>query len=337
MSTRFSVIIPTYNRPSKLRRAIQSCLNQSLAPHEIIVVDNGENPKTPAIVDTFSKESALTIRYVRSEKFSHRKALATGIESATGDWLTLLDDDDFLAPDRIANDTKMIKDLTKDVILIIHDFVRVDYQNDLVWEHLMAHKELGLYQALAIDEFPPAAAVSFRTDAIQAHHSFHLKDGWMTEFDLYANLRPHGEIIRSGQVGYVMDDTRTTGRVTGSDIHKHIQAVELHRERFRETRRHLPSGMADQIDERLDQQQAFFCAKVLSFKAFFGETKQFCRAHPKESLKGIIAPLRGWMTRFCPSMMPEIRGSKTYSQAPYSQKNPSIGQLIQSSKLDPNS
>lgn len=333
MPARISVIIPTFNRPAKLARALNSCVTQTMAPYEVLVVDNGENPQTKPIVDSLIEKTDLNIRYLRSEKFAHRAALGTGIDAATGDWLTLLDDDDFLVPERIANDTQLLQDIHDRVNLIIQDFIRVDYQNNLIWEHAMANKTLGLYQALTIHDFPPQAAVTFRTDSIQAHHCFHLKDGWMTEFDLYANLRPHGDILRSGHVGYIMDDTRTSGRVTGSDINKHIQAVELHRERFRDKRTHLSDQQSQRVDHELDQQQAFFCAKVLSFKSFFGDTAKYCRAHPKESFKGILAPLRGFASKHFSAIMPEIRGSKTYTLEKFGAERPQLRQLIEASKI----
>jgi hypothetical protein len=334
MPARISIIIPTFNRPAKLKRALNSCLQQTMPPFEVLVVDNGENPQTKPIVDALAPQAEFNLRYLRSEKFAHRAALGTGINAATGEWLTLLDDDDFLVPDRIARDSELLKEIDPKVNLIIQDFIRVDYQNKLIWQHSMAHKTLGLYEALTINDFPPQAAVTFRTDSIQAHHCFHLKEGWMTEFDLYANLRPHGELLRSGHVGYIMDDTRTSGRVTGSDIQKHIQAVELHRERFRGQRAQLPTEQAQSVDLRLDQQQAFFCAKVLRFKSFFGESAPYCRAHPKESLKGILAPLRGLVSKYFAAFMPEMRGSKTYSLTKFSLTEPELHQLIIDSKIE---
>ncbi len=333
MAARISIVIPTFNRPAKLERALNSCVNQTTAPYEVLVVDNGENPQTKAIYDSTKGKTDLNLRYLRSEKFAHRAALKTGIDAATGDWLTLLDDDDFLVPERIENDTRFLKDIHASINLVVHDFIRVDYQNDLIWQHEMAHKTLGLYEALSIDEFPPQAAVTFRTDSIRVRNAFHLKDGWMTEFDLYANMRPYGDLVRSGKIGYIMDDTRTTGRLTGSDINKHIQAVDLHRERYRATRTFLSEAQSQQVDRRLDQQMAFFCAKVLSFKAFFGTTARVCRAQPKESIKGILAPLRGLISQHFSMLLPEIRGSKTYSLEKFGQHHQELKKLIKESML----
>ncbi len=329
-----SIIIPTYDRPKKLARALRSCLNQTAAPFEVIIVDNGENPLTRTVVEELTADSQVTVRYVTSEKFAHRKALATGIEAARGEWLTLLDDDDFLVPDRIEDDSHQLDRIDEAVHMLIHDFIRVDYNHDLIWEHRMAHKQLGLYEALTLNEFPPAAAVTFRTNTIQAHHCFHLPEGWMTEFDLYANIRPQGAVSRSGRVGYIMDDTRTTDRVTGSDLEKHIQAIELHRSRFLGNRGQLNDEIAAGIDAELDAQQAFYCAKVLRMKAFTDpRSSNYCRRHIRESLKGLLSPVRGMISKRLPGLLPEMRGSKTYPLRKLRAAHPHLSQLIETAKI----
>ncbi|MBM3225914.1 MAG: glycosyltransferase family 2 protein, partial [Candidatus Tectomicrobia bacterium] len=53
-----SVIIPTFNRATWLGEAITSVLAQTYTPLELIVVDDGSQDHTPAVVKTFAK--ALT-------------------------------------------------------------------------------------------------------------------------------------------------------------------------------------------------------------------------------------------------------------------------------------
>ena len=43
---KISVIIPTFNRKKTLERAIQSVMNQSLSPFEILIIDDGSNDGT---------------------------------------------------------------------------------------------------------------------------------------------------------------------------------------------------------------------------------------------------------------------------------------------------
>ena len=332
MSARISIVIPTFDRPTKLARALRSCLQQSAPTFEIIVVDNGQNQTTrPTVESAQQTAGAPPIHYLPSDSFDIRKALAKGIETARGDWLILLDDDDFLVPERIENDTTLIRDIADDICVIVQDFLRIDYANDLVWEHRMEQKKLGLYEALVLDSFPPPPAATWRTEVIQAHHSFHIPEGWMTDFDLYASLLPHGELIKSNRHGYVMDDTRVAGRLTGN-IDQALKMIKLHRERYRAQRGKVTASEA-QIDQRLDQQIAFFAGKAIGLKALRGPTSSYARQHVTEVIKGRVAPLRAAFSRVFANKMPEMRGSKSYSLKQFGQRHPSLSQLIKTSKL----
>lgn len=89
---RISVIIPTYNRCSSLKRALQSVLQQHFSPHEIIVIDDCSDDDTPHM--ELLHESRM-IRYFRlSSRRGPAAARNTGVSCATGDWIAFLDSDD---------------------------------------------------------------------------------------------------------------------------------------------------------------------------------------------------------------------------------------------------
>ena len=61
---KISVIIPAYNAEKYIRTAIESCLSQTYAPHEIIVVDDGSTDGTAAIAESFP----LPVKVIRLSK-----------------------------------------------------------------------------------------------------------------------------------------------------------------------------------------------------------------------------------------------------------------------------
>ena len=95
-----SVIVPTYNRPDRLREALQSILAQTLQDFEIIVVNDGATDVWPAI-DALTHGGRIT--YVKHER---NKGLAasrnTGVRLARGTYIAYLDDDDRYYPDHLA-------------------------------------------------------------------------------------------------------------------------------------------------------------------------------------------------------------------------------------------
>lgn len=112
MSELVSVIIPTYNRPVYLERAIKSVLNQSYKNIEIIVVDdNGDNIKiqqeTKKIVEKFS--SYPNVRYIRNiNNMGGCESRNIGVKNARGNYISFLDDDDVYHKDKIKEQMKVL-------------------------------------------------------------------------------------------------------------------------------------------------------------------------------------------------------------------------------------
>lgn len=99
-----SVVIPTYGRPEKLKKAIFSVFNQSYSKVEVVVVD--DNPagslgrsETEVLIDSIS---CSKLKYVK-RKCNGGGSLArnTGIKKSNGEFITFLDDDDFYLPKKI--------------------------------------------------------------------------------------------------------------------------------------------------------------------------------------------------------------------------------------------
>ena len=85
-----SVIIPTFNRFNLISRAIDSVLNQTIKPFEIIVVDDGSSDNT----STFIKNNYKSVKLIKQNNLGVSKARNVGIKNSSGDWIALLDSDD---------------------------------------------------------------------------------------------------------------------------------------------------------------------------------------------------------------------------------------------------
>ena len=95
----FAVIIPVYNGGAYIQRAIESCLQQTFLPDEIIVIDDASSDNT---VDIIHSLSSPLIRYERNEKnsgpsFSRNR----GMQLSSAQWILFLDADDIFHPQKI--------------------------------------------------------------------------------------------------------------------------------------------------------------------------------------------------------------------------------------------
>lgn len=88
--TRISVIVPTRNRPALLREALASIrrLERDGLVLEILVGDNGDDPRTQAVADEFG---ALHLRAPRVGAAAARNVC---LDAVTCDYIAFLDDDD---------------------------------------------------------------------------------------------------------------------------------------------------------------------------------------------------------------------------------------------------
>lgn len=95
----FSIILPTRNRGSLLRRALQSMLWQTFDDFEVLVFDNASEDDTPAVVKEFSDPR---IHYVRSEKRVNgqggQASYEAAFRAASGRFFHAIGDDDALLP-----------------------------------------------------------------------------------------------------------------------------------------------------------------------------------------------------------------------------------------------
>ena len=104
-----SVIIPVYRVESTLHRCVESVLNQHVSDMEIILVDDGSPDQCPQLCDEWAQrdQRILVIHKTNGGLSDARNA---GIEKATGDYITFVDSDDYLAPDTYAPLLEMIGD-----------------------------------------------------------------------------------------------------------------------------------------------------------------------------------------------------------------------------------
>jgi len=102
----FSIIIPTYNRTSFIKKTIDSVLVQSFNDFEIIIVDDGSTDNTKDIIDTINDKR---INYFYKENGERGAARNYGIKKAKGKYITFLDSDDLLLSNHFEEANKFIK------------------------------------------------------------------------------------------------------------------------------------------------------------------------------------------------------------------------------------
>ena len=92
-----SVIIPAYNAADSIGKAIESCMNQTHRPYQVIVVDDGSNDNTGEVVMQYKGVFLISLNKNCGPSIARNE----GWRAATGDIIAFLDADDTWHPAKL--------------------------------------------------------------------------------------------------------------------------------------------------------------------------------------------------------------------------------------------
>lgn len=115
-----SILIPTYNRPELLKRALISALNQTYAHIEIVIADDSTNNLTEVMIQPYLRKHD-NIRYYKNETNLNEYNFHRCFDLAKGEYINFLMDDDLFHEEKIK---KMVKYLKKNKTITLVTSVR---------------------------------------------------------------------------------------------------------------------------------------------------------------------------------------------------------------------
>ncbi|MFY7993848.1 MAG: glycosyltransferase family 2 protein [Bacteriovoracaceae bacterium] len=101
------IIIPTHNRATLLKRAIDSVLNQSFSDFHLIVVDDGSTDHTQEILGEYQQHSQVTLLEKLNSGVSSARNF--GVAHSSASWIAFLDSDDEWLPLKLQKAVDFIK------------------------------------------------------------------------------------------------------------------------------------------------------------------------------------------------------------------------------------
>lgn len=93
-----SVIVPIYKVEDYLHRCVESIMNQTYRKLEIILVDDGSPDNCPALCDKYAKKDSR-VKVIHKKNGGLSDARNAGMEVATGEYISFIDSDDYIAAD----------------------------------------------------------------------------------------------------------------------------------------------------------------------------------------------------------------------------------------------
>lgn len=103
--------IPIYNQVKYLDRCIESVFRRTCEDLEIILVDDGSNDGSEMLCNKY-KEMDNRVAVIHKENGGLSSERNAGIDIATGEYITFLDSDDYLAVDFVRKSVELCMDNT---------------------------------------------------------------------------------------------------------------------------------------------------------------------------------------------------------------------------------
>ncbi|AIF53731.1 glycosyltransferase family 2 protein [Pelosinus sp. UFO1] len=141
---RLSIALCTYNGERYLQEQLDSILNQTLLPEEVIICDDQSSDNTWNILEKFKKQAKFKVNLIRNDtNLGSTQNFAKAISLCSGDIIFLADQDDVWLPSKLQV-IKEVFEKDQGVGMVFSDAIVTD-------EHLRPYP-LSLWQCMKFDE-----------------------------------------------------------------------------------------------------------------------------------------------------------------------------------------
>ena len=174
-----SVVIPVYNLEDYIERCLRSVMCQSYRDLQIIVVDDGSTDGSGKIVERLAAEDDR-ILFLSQSNAGVGAARNTGIDAATGKYLTFVDGDDTISPNYIRRYVRRMRETGAQMLVGGLDFVTEDGK---VIRRLVPDR----YERFVHEEWPQLIS------CVCSH--FYLRELWEESGIRFSQERERGEDV----------------------------------------------------------------------------------------------------------------------------------------------
>lgn len=233
-----TVIIPVYKRIEYLAHAIESALGQTHPRVEVIVVDDGSPADPGPVVAPFGSR----VRLIRKPNGGLSSARNAGMAQAAGEYLSFLDDDDYLEPDALETLLAGLK-ATPGAVWAAGTYAYVESDGKPRPVKPRRRYESGdVYQPMIFNNLMGAPSVVLvRADAMRAVGGFD-ETFWLSEdWDAWLSLARDYPVaaVQKNVTNYRVHAQQVTKTQWVRCFEYNLRVLEKHRARARPESRHL--------------------------------------------------------------------------------------------------
>jgi len=194
-----SVVVPSFNHARFVEAALRSIFKQTLAPIQLLVIDDGSTDDSPAIIERVLKECPFPCELLVRENRGLCAALNEGFARSRGEYFAYLGSDDLWLPEFLSARVELLESRPKAVLAYGHAFF-IDEENRIVdstaeW----ASYADGDARAMLLETTGPMSpTVLYRRQALEDERW--REESRLEDYDLYLRLSGAGEFAFDARV-----------------------------------------------------------------------------------------------------------------------------------------
>jgi len=235
-----SVVVPVYNHARYVGKCLDSVFEQTHRPLQLIVIDDGSKDGSPGVVEGYLARHGETpgvevIFRARENRGAHN-TINEGLEAAAGEFIAILNSDDFYHPERIEKCVRACEAARADFA-----FTYVEPVGDDGAIAPVTHPWRGWYNAACLNEWAAAPGIGFvlfESNIVVSTGNFFLRRS------LYEEIGPFGDYVIAHDLDFLLRAVRVTEpllvkeklyfyRIHGANtIYSQIQRTESELERI---------------------------------------------------------------------------------------------------------
>lgn len=187
-----TVVVPSYNHARFVERTLRSIFAQTLAPKNLIVIDDGSKDESVAVIERTLRDCPFASELIVRENRGLCATLNEALSKTDSEYFAYISSDDLWFPGFLSSRSRMLNERPKAVLAYGYSFLIDD--DDVVTDSTRNWAEYADGDALEMLLFPihpTSASVLYRTESIsQVRWN---EDSILEDYELYLRLAVRGE------------------------------------------------------------------------------------------------------------------------------------------------
>ena len=195
-----SVVVPSHNHAAYIERCLRSIVNQTSAPLELIVIDDGSSDDSTQIIERVLQACPFPCELIARPRQGLCATLNEGLRLGRGKYFAYLGSDDVWLPRFLAERVALLEAKPQAVLAYGHVYVIDDADRVIECTLDWARYADGDARGMLLKRIAPASpSVVYRRDALLARHGWN-EAAQLEDYDLYLRLSAEGDFAFDPQI-----------------------------------------------------------------------------------------------------------------------------------------